>query len=63
MTKHFFAKNSKRRPYLKLAHLMSPDDYGPGEIPGSDKVKALTRKSQEESMPGQEKDKFPSSKR
>lgn len=53
---------SKRR-YWKLAHLHSPDDYEAGEIPGVDKVKAFTRKSQEDISPGKGEKKFPPAKR
>ncbi len=38
----------RKRYYLKLTHLLSPDDLEDFQIEGSDKVKALTRESQED---------------
>lgn len=42
----FYQQHGNRS--LKMAHLIGPDDSDFGEIPFSHKVKAMTRKNQED---------------
>lgn len=51
-------RGDRGRYLLRLAHLMSPDDYEAGEKPGVDQLKAMTRKSQEDIEPGEDGARF-----
>lgn len=58
MPKSRFKREKRGEYYLKLAHLLSPDDLEDFEIEGSDKIKAFTRESQEDKGLGEAKKRY-----